>query len=142
MTKANKQAHDLNIERFLEKINWLELHKECVLTDDYNDLIVIWLDGTFENLGNDMPNTTNYYFSVHTYGFGNVDASAYADGWATELQDGYGNYTRVYANNTTGERMTQKEMVTKCIEDGDWDHVYDAWKQELREQHFAFLCQM
>lgn len=130
------KASEISIDEMIEKIDWTELHKLKELTNGYNQPIIIWVDGTMTLYScGSWPNTDQYFLRSATTGWGNVDVSSYAEGWANPEKDEYENDTGNWINQDTGEIMTSEEMVEECIQDGEWDEVYGFWEEQLREQY-------
>lgn len=136
-----KDAYKLDIEKLFEKIDWVELHELQTLTDGYRCPIIIWADdGSLDLLSSgSWPNTDRYFFSMSTCGWGNVNVSLYAEGWATEKLDEYGHSTGTWIEDGTGREMTEEEVVGECIVDGDWSELYEHWKNDLRREHDDYI---
>ena len=131
------KIQDLNLEELFEKIDWTKLHIEQTLHPDYNDSIIIWAeDASIEVLSsNNYYDTDEYCLHMRTEGFNNVDPTPYAEGWTDEEMDEYDNHTGNYVESDTGRIMTLEEMVFECIEEGEWDDLYEHWKEKFRRDY-------
>ena len=119
----------------LADVDWTEVHH--MRTQSFGRRVELWLekqdDGTEYLLPVIMEQNTwqpgaVVVGSLPCWG-GNLDSSDYAEGWATKNIDG------TYTVDETGEIVPEDEMVSKCIEEGDWQEEYDSWTEELVEQY-------
>ncbi len=116
----------MNAEEILDKIDWIEFHKEMVL---YNSNIYIFDDGTMEaHQRSDFIVNDRVVAEMKSTGIGD-SASDYSEGWAKQ------DYTTgEYVVIEDGRRLNTDEMIKASIEERDWDEDINIWKQEIREQ--------
>lgn len=132
MTETTR-ASDMTIEQLeevLRGLNWTEIHKARVFSD-YGDRVVIYTDGDFT-----VQDSSTYYRDTDAagvigylpcWGRGNVDRTAYFEGWLerNEDPDVYGDYVTLDMTGTgydAGRVLTEDEAFAEAIEEGDWDY--------------------
>ena len=117
------------IDSILENMNWVELHKEIALSDSCSQLIAIYSDGTFVNLGSNayLRNDSKAVAVLRTWGVGNLGYNYYTDNWTTENEDG--TYT-----TDDGRILELNDVISECIEDGDHTEQISMWIDEISKQ--------
>ena len=116
-------------------LDWIQLHKESAFSD-HGASILIWHDGKIEVQDSGSSyRTDDEYLTLPVVGRGNLDEGYYAEAWATEELDENENWTGNYIEDTTGKVMTADEMITDCIEEGDFINEIETWKETLRQKY-------
>lgn len=113
------------IEEVLRDLDWTEVHKMRVFSG-YGDSVVIYTDATFS-----MQDSSTYYRDpdasgvlgyLSCWGRGNIDRTAYYEGWRTPNEHGEYTILPEYADLTGRPVLTFEEMIEEAIEEGDWDY--------------------
>ena len=122
---------DALVEHALDNADWTEIHKAYALYDWGMD-IYLMPDGshlTLEHSSRPGPDC-HYVGILHAQG-NSLDRSEYSTNWAEWLGDEehYGQY-----QTEDGRILSCAEMLVEAIENGDWNNLYDAWKEEIRAQ--------
>lgn len=137
MEKSEKLQNwkNINIEKITENLDYNKIH-ELQVFSDYNDSIIIWADGEISVIGsNSTPNTDEWYAVIKAWGRGNIVVDDYADGWAERETDEDGDYTDNWIETKTGRVMTESDMISECIKEGDWDDHYSHLVDRITEQY-------
>ena len=127
------KASKLDIEKLIEKVDF----NEIMILQHFSDCgsrIHVWEDGGLEVMGQGTypGNTDLWYAVINCFGRGNIDESAYSEGWAEEQETEVG---RQYIETATGLIMTPDEMIRKCLEEGDFVDSIEMIKDQIRDQH-------
>ena len=119
----------MDIEKIIEKINWVELHKDFAL-HGYGMTVEIYEDGSHECMSSGSY-TKNAVASLQTQGLEDFEET-YSEGWATKITDTEDENYDKYIEDETGKIMTLSEMIAKCIEEGEWTETYEGWEKTIR----------
>ena len=132
------KASQIDIEKIIEKIDFHEI-MNLQHFNDHGSHIYVWEDGDIEVMsqGTRPGNTDIWYALIDCFGRGNIDESTYAEGWAEEYESEDGSFGMGYIDIETGLVMTPDEMITKCLEDGDFTDSIEMLKDHVREQYCA-----
>jgi len=115
------------VEKIIDSLDFDEIRRISIFESGkiwiYNDGSITHVtDGTIPN---PVENTVIAILSCS--GRGNVDESYYAEGWATQMDDG--NYITDY-----GRILSPDEMIEECLASGDFSESDEKIREYIRQQ--------
>jgi len=125
----------IDIEKIIENLDHTEIHKLQAFTD-YGSSVYVWADGEISTLGQGTtPNTDEWYAVLDCWGRGNIDEGSYAEGWAEEEKNEDDCWTGNYIETETGKVMAEDEMISECIETGEWIDYEQSTVESINRQY-------
>ena len=121
------------LEKIIDAVNIPDLHYRMTKGDS-GEKVWVHRDGSLSTVGsgtipnpNTEENDANFVVAVFPcQGRGNLDEGYFAEGWATQQEDG------TYLTDD-GRILSADEMIDECLETGDFQNEYESLIDNLRE---------
>ena len=115
------------LEKILSDLDYDKIREYSIFSEGK-----IWIhrDGSISHVTSGTipnPNNSDVIAILHCSGRGNVDESYYAEGWATQMDDG--NYITDY-----GRILSPDEMIEECLASGDFSESDEKIREYIRQQ--------
>ncbi|MCP3924541.1 MAG: hypothetical protein GY714_18360 [Desulfobacterales bacterium] len=121
------------IETVKNEINFIEFHKDLAF-NDFGMKLLVWEDGKTTIMSqNSMPmDPSEKYITFPCWGIGNVQSDNYSEGFYTQTEEQSDN--GMFLNPETETELTLSEMVSECIEEGDFSEYHEEWLLEIERK--------
>jgi len=118
----NEEGYVYQHEEKTYTISHLEYEITNVMTSsqlcgEHGETFGLYRDGSFatgDSVGDEIAENERPIICVGCTGISNLDLSYYSNGWAT-----WDTHTYDYVVDETGEHISEEEMLSRCVSEGD-----------------------